>query len=468
VFRLATEEPRPEWIGVVAPLMTRVDPATEAGGKKHSTLYYSLLSVAGGVQKQQFPGPLDLSPFADFVVACGSRVANHASPGGDLRKLTAFMGARAKTTVALGFLESVKAGLRPDGMFDRFLMEQAVRLAAEAPDPSLVDALSTLVAAVQTCPRLVDPLLALGSAILGGLPAERARVQQFLDPLIDLETPPSRDSLARYVESLGDGEEPGPRPLSAGLKGYFEAARLAARSPAPWLVDALLQMDPRKQPSYESKVTAMAMLLDVCCTLVAAFPEQRHRVQEVLQPRIDEGRLIGKVPSRYLEIVGEPPKGEPEETTFELRAGEAKRLPTALNISYERRDDGWYKVSFLRNRKGLGWGLNPAIESYREGWVEPYIVTAHRTASSEDRLLISLLPQAAKPSPLQDPEGCRMAEPLAAKAGCPDCEEHACRPGDGCFEYRARGPDGKTCTILIGTLTRKVVREGPSPAQPAG
>lgn len=451
VLRLAFSDPHPAWIADIAPLMAQVDPTTEAGRNQFSRMHFALVKAAAGTA--------DLSPFSDFLIRYERHRPDDQSTDDDLEKLTPFMDARAKAAIAVGFVASARTSTFAREAYDWFLLRQAARLVKEAPDASILDALSRLPVAVTTNHRLVaDPLLEMGGAIFTAFPSERARVQELLGPWIALETPPSREALARYAEVLGEGRDAADRRLPGGLLGFFEAARLATSAPAPWLVDALARLDPQGQPSYESQVMAMGVLLDACSTLVAALPDQRGPVQETIQPRIEADRNVPRKDlQRYLEVVGEPPRGAPEAATFDLAAGELKRLPTALHIQYEKVEDGKFRVSFTLHGKGVGWRLSPAAESYREAWVAPYIVTAHRTASSGDRIRISVIPQTAPPTGLQDPEGCRMAKPLAQQAGCPDCEDHECRHGDGCFEYRATGPDGKKCTILIGTLTRQVI-----------
>jgi len=61
---------------------------------------------------------------------------------------------------------------------------------------------------------------------------------------------------------------------------------------------------------------------------------------------------------------------------------------------------------------------------------------------------------------MEDPEAYEIAKALAAKAGCPDYEQHENRAWEGHFEYVSSGPGGKSCTIVIGTWTRKVIRDG--------
>lgn len=360
VFQLATYEPRPEWIGAAAPLIAGVDPTAKESERLYSDLHLALVIVAGGVEENRFPGPLDLSPFADFLVQYEKHRPRWKSSDDDLPKLTAHMDARAKAAMAVGFVRSAHTSSFADGDYDNFLLYEAVRLAKEAPDASLIAAMAT-----------IDP------------------------------TMPNVGSERRF---------------------------------------------------------AMGALLEMGTAIVAGLPGERARVQEVVQPWIDQ-QVDAPVEAlaEYGEVVGEPVKSAPQAATLELSAGQSKRLPDGLSIRYTKRDDGWMEISFDRGREGQSNGLDPELDGYREYWIEPYVVTIDRIGSPE-RVRVSLTPHASKPADLEDPEGCRIAEAIAEKAGCPDREFYEHRRWEGVLEYRATGPGGKTCVIFIGTWTQAVAR----------
>lgn len=452
VFRLLTRDPRPAWIGLAAPLMEDVDPDSDAGPRLHADLRIALGIAADGVRDGRYSGSLDLSPFADALLAYERRRPRHAEIDDGLPALTAHMDSRAKAALARGFLDAVDVG----GTVDVFLLSQAARLAREAPDASLLACLAAQRPGAAGSDVLVDAFVDIGASLFDVLPA--GRVEEVVGPWLDLERPPSRATLARYAEARGRARG-GDGPLPPGLLGFAEAERLARTSPGARGVELLFSLDPLKL-SYSGGRLAMELLLDAGRALAAALPDERPRIQEAVQPWLD--RKVSAphdTIARYLEAVGTPPAGAPEAETFELSAGEAKRLPAGLYVRYEALEDGRFSVSFSAGRKGLAWRLEPAVESYREGWVAPYVVSAHRTPASGNRLRVALVPAETKPASMPDAEGRGMAGALAAKAGCPEHERHENRPWDGCFEYVASGPDGKRCVILIGTLTRAVIRE---------
>lgn len=363
VLRLAIYEPRPSWIAAAAPLIALYDPSRKENERALGDMHLALVSVAGGVKDKRFPGPLDLSPFADFLVGYEKHRPRHESSDDDLPMLTSHMNATAKAALAVGFVEAARTSTFADGEYDHFLLWEAARLAKEAPDASLVGPMSkidpTMPRVTSEKERTMGALLTMASAIVAGIPAERSRVQEIVQPWIDQNVAAPKDLLALY------------------------------------------------------KAT-----------------------------------------------VGEPKKGKAEKATFELAAGDAKRLANGARISWAKRDDGWFEASYDEGEQGTSWGIDPELDGYREYWMEPHVVILERVGKSADRIRVQVVPHKTKPKELEDPEGYAIAKALAAKAGCPDYEQHENKPWDGRFEYTSSGPGGKSCTILIGTWTRKVVRDG--------
>ena len=363
VLRLATYEPRPGWIAAAAPIVAMADPATKEGEHAIRDMHLALVIVSGGVKENRFPGPLDLSPFVDFLLAYETHRPDYRSSGDDdLPKITAHLSAKAKAALAVGFLEGSRTSTDADGEYDDFLLHEAARLAKEAPDASILAPLAkidpTLPRVTSSKESVMDALLTIGAAVVAGVPSERARVQEIVQPWIDKKIAAPKDTLALYRAT-----------------------------------------------------------------------------------------------------VGEPAKGKAEKATFDLRAGESKRLATGITVGYKTRDDGWLDVSFEEGEQGTEWGIDPALDGYREYWVEPYLVILERPGKTADRIRVTVVPHTTKPVELEDPDGYKQAKALAAKAGCPDYDSHENRTWEGRFEYRSTGPGGKTCTILIGTWTHTVIRE---------
>lgn len=240
-----------------------------------------------------------------------------------------------------------------------------------------------------------------------------------------------------------------------------EAARLAKEAPDASIVAPLAKIVPTLPRVTSSKESVMKVLLTIGSAVVAGVPSERARVQDIVQPWIDQKVAAPKdALALYRATVGEPKKGKAEKATFELGAGDSKRLPTGIQVAYTKRDDGWFDVSFNEGEQGTDWGIDPATDGYYEYWVEPYVVVLERPGKSADRIRVTVVPHATKPAELEDPAGYEIAKALAAKAGCPDYDSHENRTWEGRFEYRSKGPGGKSCSILIGTWTHTVIRDG--------
>jgi hypothetical protein len=188
---VVTRELDPESVSALAPWAALLDAKQEREREQLDGIQRELVSLVERMKEMKPSPKTDLSAFADQVLAFEIRRPDYKSSDDDLPKLTAWMNAAAKIKLADGFLRNVYTSSRVwrPGEPDDFLLDEAVRLAKEAPSPTLLPALATIDPrrpnVTSTKESVMDAILEIGAAIVKAHPPSVAKVRDLVDQLFD-------------------------------------------------------------------------------------------------------------------------------------------------------------------------------------------------------------------------------------------------------------------------------------------
>lgn len=235
LFRMAVMEPCASTIAPLANIIPLVDKA------RWSDARIALLQVAKGADTRCPKGAADLSAFVDFLAGYWQKRPEHQRSGDDeVALVTSRMDRNAKARLAVLLLSNATT----DKGVDHFLVDSASKLAIDAPTKELVAPMRKL-APIKGAKQLADAnaMLAIGAAVVEKFPAERPRVQEILQPYLDMKAPADAAVLARYRSVVGELAPTAPVAatftLAPGeMKRLADGAQVSLRDDVLWFAHA--------------------------------------------------------------------------------------------------------------------------------------------------------------------------------------------------------------------------------------
>jgi hypothetical protein len=174
------ERPLPGMIPAVARLARTLDPNKDDDKHKLEDLRGALFTLDEEAKGKR----LDFTPLQDFLLLCEMSCPARRDEE-PLKRLTRHLSKAARTRLAVGMLENAYTHSKPEEGPDETLLEEAARLAAEAPDPSILVALAkvdpTRSKFTQTKEDTMGAMIRVARAIMKALPASAPKARAVID-----------------------------------------------------------------------------------------------------------------------------------------------------------------------------------------------------------------------------------------------------------------------------------------------
>lgn len=200
---LLFDQPDPQAVPLMARLAARWDFGKEDERRLLGELRGAVETLIDDARERRTR--LDLSPLAEFFVAFEARRPDHQG-GDDLwGEIARRLDRRAKARVAVGFLGAIYTSTHASPYQDEFLLEEATRLAEQAPTTDLLEPLAKMTPfkpkPTPSQEETMGAMLRIATAVARAAPRAKPRVRAIIEPWLmkPAPTPPGPFKAYRAV-----------------------------------------------------------------------------------------------------------------------------------------------------------------------------------------------------------------------------------------------------------------------------